>query len=92
MLSLDAPQAEALPKRTHSHDHEESSQEPAQFHNAATSRVHEVIVRLRFAAYPVGDRREHVGCDHEQGEEVVVEGGREDDEDEADGEDLFVGC
>lgn len=81
-----------LSKRTHSHDHEESSQEPPQFHNAAASRVHKVIVRLRFAAYPVGHGRKHVGCDHEQGEEVVVEGGGEDDEDKADGEDLVVRC
>ena len=77
-------------KHTHSHDHEESSQGPAQFHNAAASRVHKVIVRLRFAAYPVRHGRKHVRCDHEQGEEVVVEGGGEDDEDEADGEDLYV--
>ena len=81
-----------MSERTHSHNHEESSQEPAQFHNAAASRVHEVIVRLRFAAYPVRHRRKHVGCDHEQRKEVVVEGGGEDDEDKADGEDLLVGC
>ena len=82
----------AMSKHTHSHDHEESSQEPPQFHNAAASRVHKVIVRLRFAAYPVGHGRKHIGCDHEQGEEVVVEGGREDDEDEANSEDLLVRC
>ena len=87
-----APYAEAVSKHTHSHDHEEPSQEPAQFHNAAASRVHEVIICLCLAAYPVGDRRKHVGCDHEQGEEVVVQGGGEDDEDEADGEDLVVYC
>jgi len=81
-----------LSKHTHSHHHEESSQESAQFHNTAASRIHEVIVRLRFAAYPVGHGRKHVGCDHEQGKEVVVEGGGEDDEDEADGEDLVEQC
>jgi hypothetical protein len=81
-----------MSKHTHSHNHEESSQEPAQFHNAAASRVHKVIVRLRFAAYPIWHRRKHVGCDHEQGEEVVVEGGGENDEDKADSEDLSVGC
>ena len=81
-----------MSRRTHSHDHEESSQEPAQFHNAAAPRVHKVIVRLRFAAYPVRYGGKHVGCDHEQGEEVVVEGRGEDDEDKADGEDLLVGC
>jgi len=83
---------EAKSKHTHSHDHEKSSQESAQFHNAAASRVHEVIVRLRFAAYPVRHRRKHVGCDHEQGEEVVVEGGGENNEDEADSEDLLLRC
>jgi hypothetical protein len=75
-------------RHTHSHNHKESSQEPSQFHNAAASRIHKVIVRLRFAAYPVGHRREDVGCYDQEGEEVVVEGGGEDDEDKADGEDL----
>jgi hypothetical protein len=74
---------------THSHNHKEASQEPSQFHNAAASRVHEIIVRLRFAAYPVGHGRENVGCYDQEGEEVVVEGGGEDDEDKADGEDLI---
>lgn len=77
-----------MSKHTHSHNHEEPSQEPAQFHNAAASRVHEVIVCLRLAAYPVGHGRKHVGRDHEQGKEVVVEGGGQDYEDEADSEDL----
>ena len=79
-------------QHTHSHNHKEPSQESSQFHNAATPRVHEVIVRLRFAAYPVGHGRKHVGCDHEQGEEVVVEGGGEDNEDKSDGEDLSREC
>jgi hypothetical protein len=73
---------------THSHNHKEPSQEPSQFHNAAAPRIHEVIVRLRFAAYPVGHGCENVGCYDEEGEEVVVEGGGEDDEDKADSEDL----
>ena len=77
-------------QRTNSHYDEESSHEPPQFDNTAATRVHKVIVRLRFAAYPVGHGRKHVGCNHEQGEEVVVEGGGEDDEDKADGEDLIV--
>jgi hypothetical protein len=92
VLGSNGLQAMSVSKHTHSHDHEESSQEPAQFHNAAASRVHKVIIRLRFAAYPVRHRRKHVGCDHEQGEEVVVEGGGEDDENEADGEDLSMVC
>jgi hypothetical protein len=81
-----------ISKLTHSHNHEESSQEPAQFHNAAASRVHKVIICLCLAAYPVWHGRKHVGCDHEQGEEVVVEGGGEDNEDKSDGEDLSREC
>jgi hypothetical protein len=75
-------------RHTHPHNHKEPSQESSQFHNAAASRVHEIIVRLRFAAYPVGHGCEYVGCYDQEGEEVVVEGGGEDDEDKADGEDL----
>ena len=82
----------AMFKHTHSHDDEEPSQEPAQLHNAAASRVHKVIIRLSFAAYPVGHGCKHVCCDHEQGEEVVVEGRGEDNKDEADGKDLGMQC
>ena len=77
-------------KHTNSHDDEESSHEPSQFDNTAATRVHEVIVRLGLAAYPVGHWREYVGCYDQESEEVVVEGGGEDDEDEADGEDLVA--
>ena len=79
-----------LSKHTHSHNHEESSQESAQFHDAAAPRVHKVIVRLGFAAYPVGHWREDVCCYDQESEEVVVEGGGEDNEDEADGKDLIA--
>ena len=47
---------------------------------------------LRFAAYPVGERGDHVGGYDEEGEVVLEEGGGEDDEEEADGEDLVVKC
>ena len=77
-------------QHTHSHYHEEASQESAQFHHAAAARVHEVIARLRFAAYPVGHWREDVGCYDQESEEVVVECGGEDNEDEADGKDLIA--
>jgi hypothetical protein len=77
-------------QRTNSHYDKESSHESPQFDNTAATRVHEVIVRLGFAAYPVGHWRKHVGCYDQEGEEVVVEGGGENDEDEANGEDLIA--
>ena len=77
-------------QRTNSHYDEESSHEPPQFDNTAATRVHKVIVRLGLAAYPVGHWREDVGCYDQKGEEVVVEGGGEDHEDEADSENLVT--
>ena len=77
-------------ERTNSHYDEESSREPPQFDNTAATRVHKVIVRLGLAAYPVGHWREDVGCYDQESEEVVVECGGEDNEDEADGKDLIA--
>jgi hypothetical protein len=77
-------------QRTDSHYNEESSHESPQFNNTAATRIHKVIVGLGFAAYPVGHWRKYVGCYDQESEEVVVEGGGEDDEDEADGEDLVA--
>lgn len=73
---------------TNSHHHQEARQEPSQFHNAIRAAVHEVIVLLGFAAYPVGYGGEHVGGYDEEGEVGFEEGGAEDDKEEADGEDL----
>jgi hypothetical protein len=77
-------------QRTNSHYNEESSHESPQLHDTAATRVHKVIVRLGFAAYPVGHWREDVCCYDQESEEVVVEGGGEDNEDEADGKDLIA--
>jgi hypothetical protein len=77
-------------QRTNSHYNEESSHKSPQLNNTAATRVHEVIVRLCLAAYPVGHWRENVGRYDQESEEVVVEGGGEDNEDEADGEDLVA--
>lgn len=77
------PRTEGGP--TNSHNDKEPSQKPPQLNHTATSRIHEVIVVLSFAAYPVGDGSEDVGGHDEEGEVVVVQGRREDDEDEADG-------
>jgi len=76
--------------RTNSHYNEESSQESSKLHDTAATGVHKVIVRLGFAAYPVGYRREDIGCYDQEGKEVVVEGGGENDEDKAYGEDLVA--
>lgn len=47
---------------------------------------------LGFAAYPVGYGGEHVGGYDKEGEVGFEEGGAEDDEEEADGEDLGGSC
>lgn len=74
--------------RTGPHDNQKSCQEPAEFHYARATAVHEVIALLCFAADPVGDRGEDVGRDDEQCEVVLEQGGTEDDEEEAYREDL----
>ena len=79
-----------MSKRTNSHYDKEPSHESPQLDDTAASRIHKVIVRLGFAAYPVGHWREDVGCYDQESEEVVVEGGGEDDEDKADGKDLVA--
>lgn len=75
--------------RTYSHNHQKSRHEPSQLHNAAASIVHKIILRLGFAAEPVGHGSDHVGCDHEEGEVVLEQGRGQDDKEEADREDLW---
>lgn len=80
-----------LPKvqqRTNSHNNQETRQESPKLHNAVAPRIHEIVIILRFAAYPVGHGSEDIGGHDEESEVAVEEGGGEDDEDEADGEDL----
>lgn len=72
-------------ERTNSHNDKEPGQKPPQLDHTATPGIHEVIVVLSFAAYPVGDGSEDVGGHDEERQVVVVQGRGEDDEDEADG-------
>lgn len=77
-------QQNRMKPHTNSHNHQESRHEPSQLHNAAAATVHEIILRLRLSAEPIGHRCDYVGCDDEEGEVVLEEGGGEDDEEEAD--------
>lgn len=75
--------------RTNSHDHQKPRQEPSQFDDAIAPTVHEVLVCLCLPAYPVGQRRDYVGCDNEQGEVGLEEGRGEDDQEESNGQYLL---
>lgn len=74
---------------TNTHCHHEACYESPQLHDTARSTVHEVILVLRFAAYPVRYWREHIGRYNEKRIVSVEESGGEDDKYEADGEDLL---
>ena len=76
--------------RTNPHDHQKPGQEPPQLHHTAGPALHEVILALSFATQPIRYGSDHVGRYDEKGEEVLEEGGAEDDEEEADGEDLRI--
>lgn len=76
--------ATAWSKHTNTHDHQEPSQEAPQLDHAAASAVHEVILVTCPAAYPVWQRRDHVGCNYEKRQVVFPQGGGEDYEEETD--------
>lgn len=70
-------------RQRNAHHHQETRDESSQFHDGvAGPGIHEVIVAVRFAADPVGQGREDVGCYYEEGEVVLEEGGGEDYEEE----------
>lgn len=75
---------------TYSHHDQEAGHKPSKFHDAIVPAIHEVILVLSFAAYPVRYRGDHVGADDEEGEVVLEQGGAEDDQEEAYGEDLGI--
>lgn len=68
---------------TNAHDDKEAREKSPKIDHTAACRLHEVIAAGCPSAEPVGERRDDVGCDDEQGEEVAVEGGGQDDEEEA---------
>ena len=74
-------------------DNQEAGHEAPQVDNGRGRgrAVHEVIGRRKVAAKIVGERREDVGGYDEEREVLVPEGGGEDYEEEADGEDLGRG-
>jgi hypothetical protein len=76
---------------TYSHDNEEAGKKAAEIDHAGAAAVHEVIVSGGPAAQPVGHGGEDVCEDDEQGQVFLEERGREDDEEEADGENLWGG-
>ena len=75
---------------TYSHNNEEAGKKAAEIDHAGAAAVHEVLVSGGPAAQPgFGHGGEDVACeDDEQGQVVLEERGREDDEEEADGENL----
>lgn len=76
---------------TDAHDHQEARQEAAKVEEAAAAiLVNKVVGIGAVRADGVGQRRNHKGCHNQQGEVVAKEGRREDDEEEADGEDLWA--
>lgn len=72
--------------RTDSHDDQEAGAEAAEVQDGAPGALDEVIRVGPAAADPVGQRREDVGADDEQGIVHLEERAREDDEQEADGQ------
>jgi hypothetical protein len=69
--------------RTNPHNDQKARQESPEIDNAVSGGLHEVIGVCATAAYEVREGSDYVGCDNEEGEEVVPECGGEDDEEEA---------
>lgn len=65
------------------HNDQKPRTEAAEIHHRAAGTFHEVVWVCAPAAYEVWEGGEHVGCYDEEGEVAVVEGGGEDDEEEA---------
>lgn len=60
---------------TNTHYDEEARQEPSKINNTRSRALHKIIWVGRATAYPVRQGRDYIGCDDEQGEVVVEEGG-----------------
>lgn len=73
---------------TNTHHNQKPRAESPKIHHRTPSTLHEVIGIRTSPAYPVWQRSNHVGGYDEQGQVAIEEGGGEDDEEEAYGEDL----
>lgn len=75
---------------TNTHDDKEARQEPSKVDDAVAGALHKVIAVRCSSTEPVGQGRDHVGCDNEKREVVLEERGGENDEEKADGQDLVA--
>ena len=71
------------PELTNAHDHKEARQEPPKVHHPAPRALHEVIGVGCAPADVVRKRCDYVGCDDQQREVLIKEGGAEDYEEKA---------
>lgn len=71
------PEAVGQARLTDSHDDEEAGQEATEINNSRSGALHKIIRIGRTPAYPVWQGRDYVGCNNDEGEVVVKEGGRE---------------
>ena len=74
-------------RQGHSHEDQKSRQEAAEIEDGGCggAGVHKVVVGCIAAADGVGERSEEVGRYDEEGGVLAIEGGGENDEEEADG-------
>lgn len=70
------------------HNHQKPRCESSKIDDGGSGGFHEIIGIGAAGADPVGEGSDDVGCHDEEGEIGVEEGGGEDDEEEAYGEDL----
>lgn len=73
-------------QRTHSHYNQEAREKPSQVEHGGARALDKVIGVGAPAADPVGQRGNNVCGDYEEREVRLVQGAREDDEQEPDGE------
>jgi len=75
-------------RRTNTHQHQESSQEPPEISHRVTRVVNKVVWVRTSSANPIWERRDNVSRNDGQRKEVVPDGRGEDDKKESDCENL----
>jgi len=70
--------------KSNPHHNKETGNESPKVHDCIACVAHKVIWVCAFCAYEVRQWCYYIGCDDQEGEEVVEEGCGEDDEEEAD--------
>lgn len=73
---------------TNAHDNQEAGTKASKIYHRVSRALHEIIWVGASATYPVRYRREHIGRDDQQREEVVEQRGGQDDKEESNGENL----